>query len=147
MAEPVNKTINGHEYVIKPFNGMTGWQYQMRLGKMVGPAIKEGMGALPKGKLDSIMDGEIDLSAIGGAVSSFMDALATNDPDGSFAKQLLAYTTRDGVPVKVEEHYAANYGEMMRALIAVVVANDFFGAGSFGFQGALEAVARNSPAS
>lgn len=147
MADPVRKTINGHEYEIKPFNGMTGWRMQVRLGKMVGPAIRDAIGALPKGKVAKLMDSEIDPALIGGAASSFIDAIATHDPNGEFAKEMLSYSTRDGVPVNVEKDYSANYGEMFKALMAVVVANDFFGIGSFGLQDALEAAAQNSPES
>ncbi len=146
MAESITKEINGHAYEIKPFNGMTGWRYQARLGKMVGPAIRDAISALPKGKVSEIMKSEIDPAMFGGAVASFMDAVATNDPDGKFAEQLLAYTMRDGVPVNISEHYAANYAEMFKALIAVVVANDFFGVGSFGLQSAIETAAQSSPA-
>lgn len=146
MAEPVQKDINGHAYEIKPFNGMTGWRMQARLGKMIGPAIREALGALPKGKVENLMSSKIDPAMFGGAAAAFVDAIATQDPDGKFAAELLSYTTRDGVPVNISEHYAANYAEMFKALIAVVQANDFFGIGSFGFQGALETAAQASPA-
>lgn len=147
MADPVRKTINGHDYEIKPFNGMTGWRMQARLGKMIGPALRDAIGGLPKGKIANVMESSIDPAMIGGAAASFMDAVATNDPNGEFAKELLAYTTRNGAPVNVERDYSANYGEMFKALLAVVVANDFFGVGSFGLQSALEAAAQASPES
>lgn len=149
MAEPVIKEIDGHEYEIAPFLGMRGWQMQMKLGKMIGPALKEAIGALPKGKVQNLMSAEIDPAMIGGAVTSFVDALATNDPEGKFAAQLLSQTQRDGVALSestINKVYAANYGEMFKALIAVVVANGFFGLGDTGLD-ALQGLVANSPES
>lgn len=133
----VTKTIDGHEYEIAPFLGMRGWQMQMKLGKMIGPALKEAIGALPKGSVKSLMSADIDPSMVGGAVTAFIDALASGDPDGKFAAQLLSQTQRDGVALNestINKAYSANYGEMFKALIAVVVANGFFGLGDTGLE-------------
>lgn len=149
MADPVIKDIDGHSYEIAPFLGMRGWQMQMKLGKMIGPALKEGLGSLPKGKVQNIMSAEIDPMMIGGAVTAFIDALATNDPDGKFAAQLLSQTQRDGVALNettINREYAANYGEMFKALIAVVVANGFFGLGDTGLD-AMQGLVGASPES
>lgn len=148
MAEPISKEIDGHDYEIAPFLGMRGWQMQMKLGKMIGPALKEGISALPKGKVESLMSAEIDPAMIGGAVTAFVDALATNDPKGEFAAQLLSQTQRDGVALNentINKVYAANYGEMFKALIAVVAANGFFGLGDTGLD-ALQGLVETSPA-
>lgn len=147
MAENISKDIDGHEYEIAPFTGMRGWKMQMRLGKMVGPAIKEGIGALSPGKAKDLMGAEIDPSKFGGAVSAFIDALASNDPDGKFAAELLSQTQRDGIALNettINKVYAANYGEMFKALIAVVVANGFFGLGDTGLA-ALQSLVETSP--
>ena len=147
MAETVTKDIDGHTYEIAPFLGMRGWQMQMKLGKMIGPAIKEGIAALPKGEVKSLMNANIDPAMIGGAVTAFIDALATNDPDGKFAAQLLSQTQRDGIALNestINSAYAANYGEMFKALIAVVVANGFFGLGDTGLD-LLKSMAAQAP--
>ena len=151
MADSVHKTIDGHEYEIKPFLGMHGWRMQIKLGKMLGPAVKDAIASLPKGKLDQLMKAEIDPAMIGGGVSAFIEAVAENDPDGAFAAKLLSQTQRNGRLLnegEINKAYAANYSEMFKALIAVVVANNFFGVGSFGL-GAIvsETAARNSPES
>ncbi|MBT8411713.1 MAG: hypothetical protein KJP02_07950 [Octadecabacter sp.] len=135
--DSIEKEISGHTYVIKPFLGMTGWKYQMRLGKMIGPALKEVLGSLPKGDLNSILKGEIDPAMLGGGIAAFIDALSDADPDGKFAAQLLSFTTRDGIALsesEINRAYAANYGEMIQALIAVVTANGFFGLGDTGLE-------------
>jgi len=151
MADAITKTIDGNEYEIKPFLGMHGWRMQVKLGKMIGPAVKDAVGALPKGKIDAILKSEIDPAMIGGAVSSFIDALAENDPEGAFAAKLLSQTQRNGRLLsenEINKAYAANYPEMVKALIAVVVANNFFGVGSFGLDGLASGMPdQNSPES
>ncbi len=149
MAEITTKDIDGHTYEIAPFTGMVGWKMQIKLGKMIGPVAKDALGALPKGKVQSLMSSEIDPALIGGAVATFMDALATNDPDGKFAALLLSQSQRDGVALNestINKVYSANYGEMMKALVAVVVANGFFGLGDTGLD-ALKELAAVSPES
>jgi hypothetical protein len=150
MADAVTKTINSHDYEIKPFMGMHGWRIQVRLGKMVGPALKEALGSLPKGAVNDLMKAEIDPAMFGGGVSAFIDAIATNDPKGEFVAELLSQTQRDGVLLsqhEINKVYAANYGEMMKALVAVVVANGFFGLDAIGTDGLSGLMAGNSPAS
>lgn len=150
MAESVKKTINGHDYEIKPFLGMHGWRMQVRLGKLVGPALKEALGSLPKGAVADLMNAEVDPSMFGGGVSAFIDAIATNDPDGKFAAELLSQTQRNGVVLsehEINKAYAANYAEMMKALVAVVVANGFFGLDAIGTDGLSSLMAGNSPES
>ena len=151
MAESVHKTIDGQEYEIKQFLGLHGVRMQFKLGQMLGPAIKEAIGALPKGKIDSILKSEIDPAKIGGAVSSFFDALSEKDPEGAFVTKLLSQTQRNGrllTEAEINRAYAANYVEMVKALLAVVVANDFFGTGSFGFDALASGMTdQNSPES
>ena len=138
MIEPVTKTINGNEYVITPFAGMHGWKLQTRLGKMIGPALKEVIGSLPKGKIANLMDSDIDPSVLGGGIAALIDAIASGDPQGEFVAELLSQTTRNGALLRaatINDVYAANYTEMFKAVIAVVGANGFFGlpADSTGF--------------
>lgn len=151
MAENVEKTIDGHTYEISPFMGMRGWKIQMKLGKMIGPSIKEALGALPKGQLQNILEGEIDPAMFGGAITAFIDAVAEGDPDGKFVAELLSQTQRDGVVLsenQINKIYAANYIEMAKALVAVVVANGFFGLGDTGLDlGALVAASPESSTS
>jgi hypothetical protein len=149
MTETITKEINGNSYEIAPFLGMTGWRYQLRLGKMIGPALKDAIGALPKGKIDDLLKADIDLSAMGGAIAAFVDAVAEGDKDGKFVAQLLSQTQRNGVALsesEINRAYAANYGEMMQALVAVVVANGFFGVGNIGLDRLSALTAESSPA-
>ena len=133
--ETIKKTITdadgqSHEYEIYKFTGLQGWNYQIRLGKILAPAIKEALSALPKGKLDKLLTGDIDPKLFGGAIDSFINALATNDPKGDFVAELLQNTLRDGnklSTIEINTAYAGNYLEMMKAVIAVVSANNFFG--------------------
>lgn len=129
-----------HEYEIYKFTGLQGWNYQIRLGKILAPAIKEALSALPKGKLDKLLTGDIDPKLFGGAIDSFINALATNDPKGDFVAELLQNTLRDGnklSTIEINTAYAGNYLEMMKAVIAVISANSFFGLSNFGSLGDL----------
>lgn len=138
--ESIKKTITdadgqSHEYEIYKFTGLQGWNYQIRLGKILAPAIKEALSALPKGKLDKLLTGDIDPKLFGGAIDSFINALATNDPKGDFVAELLQNTLRDGnklTTIEINTAYAGNYLEMMKAVIAVISANGFFGLSNFG---------------
>ena len=143
--ETIKKTITdvdgqSHEYEIYKFTGLQGWNYQIRLGKILAPAIKEALSALPKGKLDKLLTGDIDPKLFGGAIDSFINALATNDAKGEFVAQLLENTLRDGnklSTLEINTAYAGNYLEMMKAVIAVISANSFFGLSNFGSLGDL----------
>lgn len=129
-----------HNYEIYKFTGLQGWNYQIRLGKILAPAIKEALSALPKGKLDKLLTGDIDPKLFGGAIDSFINALATNDPKGEFVAELLQNTLRDGnklSTIEINTVYAGNYLEMMKAVIAVISANGFFGLSNFGELGNL----------
>lgn len=119
-----------HSYEIYKFTGLQGWNYQIRLGKILAPAIKEALGALPKGKLDKLLTEDIDPKLLGGAIDSFINALAINDPKGEFVSQLLENTLRDEKKLNINEInkvYAGNYIELIKAVIAVISANNFFG--------------------
>ena len=143
--ETIKKTITdadgqSHEYEIYKFTGLQGWNYQIRLGKILAPAIKEALSALPKGKLDKLLTGDIDPKLFGGAIDSFINALATNDPKGDFVAELLQNTLRDEkklTTIEINTAYAGNYLEMMKAVIAVISANSFFGLSNFGELGDL----------
>jgi hypothetical protein len=130
MAEVVKREIDGNEYEIKPFLGMHGLRLQMRLGKILGPSIKEVIGGFPKEKVGNILDASIDPAMIGNGLSAFVTALTDNDPKGDMVVQLLAQTVRNGIPLnehEINKVYAANYAEMFKAVFAVVIANGFFG--------------------
>ena len=143
--ESIKKTITdadgqSHEYEIYKFTGLQGWNYQIRLGKILAPAIKEALSALPRGKLDKLLTGDIDPKLFGGAIDSFINALATNDPKGEFVAELLQNTLRDEkklITIEINTVYAGNYLEMMKAVIAVISANSFFGLSNFGNLGDL----------
>ena len=143
--ESIKKTITdtegqSHNYEIYKFAGLQGWNYQIRLGKILAPAIKEALSALPKGKLDKLLTGDIDPKLFGGAIDSFVNALATNDPKGEFVAELLQNTLRDEkklTTIEINTAYAGNYLEMMKAVIAVISANSFFGLSNFGNLGDL----------
>ena len=143
--ESIKKTITdaegqSHNYEIYKFTGLQGWNYQIRLGKILAPAIKEALSALPKGKLDKLLTGDIDPKLFGGAIDSFINALATNDAKGDFVAELLQNTLRDEkklTTIEINTVYAGNYLEMMKAVIAVISANSFFGLSNFGKLGDL----------
>ena len=143
--ESIKKTITdadgqSHEYEIYKFTGLQGWNYQIRLGKILAPAIKEALSALPKGKLDKLLTGDIDPKLFGGAIDSFINALAINDAKGDFVAELLQNTLRDEkklTTIEINTVYAGNYLEMMKAVIAVISANSFFGLSNFGNLGDL----------
>lgn len=119
-----------HNYEIYKFTGLQGWNYQIRLGRILAPAIKEALRALPRGKLDKLLTGDVSPKIFGGAIDTFINALATNDPKGEFVAELLQNTLRDGNKLNIIEintAYAGNYLEMVKAVIAVISANGFFG--------------------
>ena len=143
--ETIKKTITdaegqSHSYEIYKFTGLQGWNYQIRLGKILAPAIKEALSALPKGKLDKLLTGDIDPKLFGGAIDSFINALAINDAKGDFVAELLQNTLRDEkklTTIEINTVYAGNYLEMMKAVIAVISSNGFFGLSNFGDLGDL----------
>lgn len=148
MAENVHKTIDGNEYEIAPFLGMVGLRMQIRLSSMIGPALKEAIGALPKGKVSDLLNSSIDPAAIGSGVVALFQAIAEKDPKGEFIAELLSQTQRNGVVLSqntINKVYAANYGEMMKAVFAVVTANGFFGLGGIGLDGLPGLMAQNFP--
>ena len=128
--EITDAECQSHNYEIYKFTGLQGWNYQIRLGKILAPAIKEALSALPKGKLDKLLTGDIDPKLFGGAIDSFINALSTNDPKGDFVAELLQNTLRDGNKlntIEINTVFAGNYLEMVKAVIAVISANNFFG--------------------
>ena len=145
MAQNIKKTIDGHDYEITPFMGMHGWRLQLKLARMIGPAIRDALGALPKGKLAQLMQAEVDPAMFGGGIAGFIDAISTNDPQGEFVAELLSQTQRDGVLLgksAMDSAYAANYSEMIKALVAVIGANNFFGIAGSGFLDGLQKLAQ-----
>ena len=138
--------IDGNEYEIAPFLGLYGWKIQVRLGKMLAPAIKEAIAGLdPKKGLD----GEVNLSQMGGAISTLLEAISANDPNGDFVAELLSQTTRNGAILNkntINSAYQANYLEMGKALIEVIKANNFFGIASSGVASAVSKMAQHFPA-
>jgi len=150
MIEPIKKTIDGNDYEIAPFLGMHGWRLQMRLSKLIGPSIRDGLSALSANGVKNLMDAEIDPSALGGAIAGFMDAIADKDPRGELLAELLSQTQRNGQLLSehnINQVYAANYAEMIKAVVAVVNANNFFGIASFGLASGLEKIAAGNQAS
>jgi len=148
MADAVKETINGHDYSFHPFLGMQGWRLQIRLAKILGPSVKEGLAALPDEDAKSLMDAEINLGAVGAAVEKLTDALAEHDPNGELVAALLSNTEREGQHLKpgvIDRVYAGNYAEMVKAIVGVIRANNFFGIADFGLGGALKSVTANSP--
>ena len=149
MAEAVRETIDGHEYTFHPFLGMQGWRLQIRLAKILGPSVKEALAALPDADLKSLMNTKIDLGAIGSAFCSAVDAIAEHDPQGELVAALLANTERDGKQLKpgvIDRAYSGNYVEMVKAIIGVIRANNFFGGAVGGWGNALGETSTRPPA-
>lgn len=132
--EPKNVTIKGTDYTIYPFLGMKGYKMQIKLGKMVAPALADLLGAMPQQQDNfSVMDMKVE--HLGDALHKLLEALYSGDPNGDFILDLLSKTQREGQFINQQvfnEAFTANYEELAFALYEVIKVNNFFSIGRFG---------------
>lgn len=141
MLKRSEKTIGGAKYEVTAFGARQGYRLQSRIAAIFAPALKEMAGGLKGG-----LDAEIDLAAFGGGAAALVAKLVDMDPDGKLIVELFERTQRDGRvlnEVAIDDVFAANYGEMIKALIFVIEVNDFFAAASSGRLTALAGLAGN----
>ncbi|MBE0434622.1 MAG: hypothetical protein IBX56_02325 [Methylomicrobium sp.] len=146
MIDPINKTIDGENYEIAPFAAVRGYRLQLRLGKIVGPAIRAALSG-SDGDINSIGDINLDAATIGALIGALIEELSVNDQNGELLIELFSQTQRNGILLtapNIDKAYAANYVEMGKALFAIIQANNFFGAGVGGLA---SAISKNSNAS
>lgn len=126
MLECKEKTIDGHEYQVTQFPAMHGMKIAVSLAKLLGSGLS---GALGSGSAEKIL--EMDVSAIANGIFEKLD----EDETPKLVLRLLSNTHRDRKEMNENNFntaYAANYGELVKALKFVLEVN--YG----GFMGALE---------
>lgn len=135
MIESKEKAIlddrgKSHKYQVTQFAAMRGLRLATRLLQLVGPGVGEAMDLAGQGGFAKIMDADIDLSAVVKELVGQLD----EDKVTSLISDLLSSTHRDEQDMNYEENfnaaYAANYGELFRALTFVLEVNygNFLGA-------------------
>lgn len=135
MIETKEKTIldghgKGHKYQVTQFAGMRGLRLATRLVQLVGPGLGEAMDLAGKGGLSKLLDSDINLSDVVKELVGQLD----EDRVVNLVADLMASTHRDGKDMsnlaEFDAAYAANYGELFRALQFVLEVNygNFLGA-------------------
>lgn len=135
MIESKEKSIQddkgkSHKYQVTQFAAMRGLRMATRLVQLVGPGVGEAMDLARSGGLAKLMDADIDLSAVVKELVGQLD----EDKVLNLVTDLLSSTHRDGQDMSQEtvfnDAYAANYGELFRALVFVLEVNygNFLGA-------------------
>lgn len=135
MLEPEKVTINETDYTIFPFTGMIGWRLQIKLGKILSPALTDFLKCLPKEADKGVNFGDLEVSSLGGALNKLAEALFDFDPQGNFVLEILGKTQKDGVFINkntFDIHFAGNYYDLVLLLYHVINVNNFFNVGSFG---------------
>lgn len=124
MLEKIERTIDDQPYETTQFPAMKGMRIAVRLAKTFGG----GIGEAASGGVESVMD--MDISKVVQAIVGNLDEEATPQ----LIVDLLSTTKRNDVQLTkeaIDKVYAANYGELFKALQFVLEVN--FG----GFIGAL----------
>lgn len=119
MREPVTETIGGTEYTIMPFGAVEGLKLAGLLSKTAGPVLAP---LLTAGQAGIITDT---------AAKAIAQALADDlnvDASVALIQRLVAQVTAKGVGALGESrnfdaHFAANYGDLVALLAAVVRVN------------------------
>lgn len=119
MIKTVTEIINGNEYVITTFDAIKGNLILFKLIKYLrgGASIFDG---LSKGS--NFLDSEL---SIGSALEQIISNI---DPDemNNFVIMMLKNTTYKNSPLSediIKQHFAGNYTEMYKLLIAIIKAN------------------------
>jgi hypothetical protein len=113
-----------HVYTLIQHPADEGFEILTQLMKIFGPSvgsIAESIQGSSEGGVN-ILDSNIDVSKLGGAIASFSDAIVSAG-GVDFCKRLLKHTTRvdsEGTEQKVSVHfskiYQGNYAEMGQAV-------------------------------
>lgn len=124
--ETRERSIGGHSYRVTQFPGRMGLRLQVRLVKLLGPAV----GTLAAD--GNVMDAQIDGGMIGKAVGLLADRLE-EDAVEKLVVELLSGTRRDGGELggaQIDLAFAGHYGELLQVLAFVIEVNygDFLGA-------------------
>lgn len=124
MLQKIERTIEDQAYETTQFAAMKGMRLAVKLAKTFGG----GIGEAAAGGVESVMD--MDVAKVVQAIVANLDEESTP----TLILDLLSTTSRNGVLLNkeaIDKVYAANYGELFKALQFVLEVN--FG----GFIGAL----------
>lgn len=116
MLEKVEKTIEENQYETTQFAAMKGMRLAVKLAKTFGG----GIGAAAAGGVESVMD--MDVAKVVQAIVSNLDEETTPQ----LIVELLSTTSRNDVQLTkeaIDKCYAANYGELFKALQFVLEVN------------------------
>lgn len=131
------RTIDGVSFSVTQFPARAGHNLQIRLGKMLLPAIGALAGEAALGgrqvKAQDILDAEISGANVGAALNLLADRIPDNF--SAFALELFQFTRADGREIKpavYDELFAGRYELVYQALAFVVEVNGFFPLGAIG---------------
>lgn len=136
---PKEKQIQGVTVSVVPFNGRKGLQLQMKLLKVIGPAIKEIVSEVAKKQGTAQGDKvDMDLSSILPALEVLFSSMESDEVFNLivalFAETSINGTKMDGANFDIQ--FTGEYGLMYAALFFVLEVNfgNVFSMGSIGTQ-------------
>ena len=121
----------GHEHIYTsiPLPAGKGWDVLTRLVRLAAKGLGKAIAGINPanvaqkvGELASLLDGDLDMAALGDGFERTVDAIMA---DPALVRDLLSGLARDGVRVSegFDDAYAANYGELMQAMLCAVRKN------------------------
>lgn len=143
---PVKKTIGSNEYSVTPLPTTQAIRLKSRLLKLVGPTISQAMSAVDIKEGESILDANVDGSALGSAVESLFTRL-DEDTVLNLVKELIRpvqVVTADAAGEKVvldfnkdtyfDTFFSGRLDEMYKVVFFVLEVNykSFFGGEGIG---------------
>lgn len=129
MIDQATKDIDGVTYKVTPFGARQGFRLQRDLARIAKPALEKIIGATYTSGKNEVSITDVDVAQLTPAIGLLVDSLYEVDPNGKLLLELFERTLRDDMPVndiRFDTIYAANYGEMVKALIFIIQANRFF---------------------
>lgn len=136
MIQTKEKTIDGKLIAVTQFPARHGFKIKARLAKLLGPALASAAAAVQGGNKGSLLEADVDIAALGAAVSTLVASL-DSDSTLDLVMGMLTSTRMDGKEVTdsvFDMEFAGNYATLYKVLAFVVEVNygDFFGKGGIG---------------
>lgn len=123
MIKTEKRVINGTQYDITTFGGVTGLKHALTLVRYVGPALAGMLGSA--GSLENLMASKTSDLSIESAVQALVQKLDEQEVS-NFIVALVSQTSINGQFIGNDyfnSHFSANYKELFSVLKAVVEVN------------------------